>query len=84
MQRAAALLEVKPEVVLQVARAEALAADPHGVSPLGVADLAARSGVASRLAAKARIVLIEAGLESLASHSADRSRVRRTLHERYS
>ncbi|MFE4950217.1 hypothetical protein ACFQ9V_08905 [Leifsonia sp. NPDC056665] len=70
------------EIVLTVARVEAAQASDTGVSTLSHARLAQLAGLPRSVILRARLALIELGLEDLASTSGAHQRVRRELRHR--
>ncbi len=76
-----ALHGIDAELIMTVAEIDASAANARGITVLTLPELAERAGVSRRQAAKARLVLVEAGLQSLGEHPAKRGATYRMLHE---
>jgi hypothetical protein len=68
------------ERVLAVARAEAASAGAHGVAPLSHDELAHTAGVPRSEVLRARLYLVDVGLQSLSMTSGASVCVQRLLH----
>lgn len=68
------------DLVLTVAQCDACSADSSGITRAHLTELAERTGVSRRQAAKARLVLVEAKLESLDPHPSEHGATHRVLN----